>query len=68
VGFGIRTPAAAAAVARVADAAVVGSSIVQCLADSLVEGKATPQTVPQTLALVQDLATGVRTARVGVSA
>jgi len=68
VGFGIRTPAAAAAVARVADAVVVGSSIVQCLADSLVEGKATPQTVPQTLALVQDLATGVRTARVGVSA
>ena len=63
VGFGIRSPAAAAAVARVADAAVVGSAIVQRLADSLVDGKATPDSVPQTLALVQDLANGVRTAR-----
>lgn len=63
VGFGIRTPAAAAAVARVADAAVVGSAIVQRLADSLVDGKPTADSVPQTLALVRDLAEGVRAAR-----
>jgi tryptophan synthase alpha chain len=68
VGFGIRTAAAAAAVARVADATVVGSAIVQTLADSLLDGKATPHTVRHTLALVQELAAGVRAARLGVPA
>lgn len=59
VGFGIRTPEQAANVARLADGAVVGSAIVQTLADRL----GTPQAVAAPLALVRDLATGVREAR-----
>ena len=35
VGFGIRTPAQAAAIARVADAAVIGSALVGHIADAL---------------------------------
>jgi tryptophan synthase alpha chain len=52
VGFGIRTPQQAADVARVADGAVVGSAIVQALADNA-----------RPLDLVRDLAAGVRAAR-----
>src|SRR5690606_33351675 len=37
VGFGIKTPEAAGEVARVADAAVVGSSLVERIADALDE-------------------------------
>jgi tryptophan synthase alpha chain len=55
VGFGIRTPAQAADVARLAEGAVVGSAIVQVLAES--------KTVEAPLALVKDLAAGVRAAR-----
>lgn len=35
VGFGIRTPDQAAAIARIADAAVVGSALVQCIAGAI---------------------------------
>jgi tryptophan synthase alpha chain len=59
VGFGIRTPEQAAEVARVADGAVVGSAIVQTLADAL----ATPDPAAAPLALVAKLAAGVRGAR-----
>jgi tryptophan synthase alpha chain len=59
VGFGIRTPEQAAAVARVADGAVVGSAIVAELAANI--GK--PQAVEAPLALVRRLAEGVRGAR-----
>jgi tryptophan synthase alpha chain len=59
VGFGIKTPAQAAEVARIADGAVVGSAIVAVLADNI--GK--PDAVSAPLALVKDLATGVRGAR-----
>ncbi|MGE5503421.1 MAG: tryptophan synthase subunit alpha [Actinomycetota bacterium] len=59
VGFGIRTPEQAAAVARVADGAVVGSAIVQVLADTL----ETPDPAAAPLALVAKLADGVRGAR-----
>ncbi|MDO8605505.1 MAG: tryptophan synthase subunit alpha [Phaeospirillum sp.] len=54
VGFGIRTPEQAAEVARAAEGAVVGSAIVQALAD---QGPAAA------LALVETLAAGVRAAR-----
>ncbi len=54
VGFGIRTPEQAAEVARAAEGAVVGSAIVQVLAE---QGPA------QALALVETLAAGVRAAR-----
>ena len=64
VGFGITTPERAAAVARVADAAVVGSAIVNRLAAALDDqGRAGPGLVEDVLALVNQLAVGVRTAR-----
>lgn len=59
VGFGIRTAQQAAAVARHADAAVVGSALVQRLADHL--GK--PGLVEAVLNDVRALAAGVRGAR-----
>jgi tryptophan synthase alpha chain len=64
VGFGIRTPAQAAEVARAADAAVVGSSLVQRLAGNLTpDGRAKPGLVEAVLAEVRALAQGVRDAR-----
>lgn len=64
VGFGIRTPEQAAAVARVADAAVVGSAIVQRIADHCpAEGEPDPALHANVLALVTELAQGVRQAR-----
>ncbi len=66
VGFGIKTPEHAAAVARIADGAVVGSALVNAVRDSLDgSGTATEQTVSAVLNLVQDLAKGVREARHG---
>jgi tryptophan synthase alpha chain len=64
VGFGIRTPAQAAAVARAADAAVVGTALVQRLADNLdPDGRAKPDLIDAVLADVRGLAAGTRTAR-----
>jgi tryptophan synthase alpha chain len=59
VGFGIKTAAQAADVARVADAAVVGSALVETVAQSL--GKT--DIVARLLGEVRSLADGVRTAR-----
>jgi tryptophan synthase alpha chain len=64
VGFGIRTPEQAAEVARAADAAVVGSSLVQRLALNLnPDGTPKPGLVDAVLADVCALAAGVRGAR-----
>jgi tryptophan synthase alpha chain len=64
VGFGIRTPEQAAEVARAADAAVVGTSLVQRLALSLdPDNSAKPGLIDAVLADVRALATGVRNAR-----
>jgi tryptophan synthase alpha chain len=64
VGFGIRTPEQAAEVARAADAAVVGSSLVQRLALNLnADNTAKPGLVDAVLADVRALAAGVRGAR-----
>jgi tryptophan synthase alpha chain len=64
VGFGIRTCDQAAAIARTADAVVVGSAIVSTIEASLdTRGQATAETVPQTIALVRNLAEGVQHAR-----
>ena len=64
VGFGIREPAAAAEIARIADAAVVGSALVDLLASKLDhEGRATPELVPAVHAKVRALAEAVRSAR-----
>jgi len=63
VGFGIRTADQAGAVAQIADAAVVGSAIVQLVADNLdANGKAKPDLVTKVLGLSQSLADGVRSA------
>ncbi|HZT50671.1 MAG TPA: tryptophan synthase subunit alpha [Stellaceae bacterium] len=64
VGFGIRTPAQAAEVARVADAAVVGSALVEKVAKNLDRrGKAKTSLTPAVLKDVAALAKGVRQAR-----
>ena len=64
VGFGIKNPAQAAAVARVADAAVVGSALVERLAAQLDKrGRAKPGLITALLKDVKALAKGVRQAR-----
>jgi tryptophan synthase alpha chain len=64
VGFGIKTPEQAAEVARVADAAVVGTALVQRVASFLDEkNRAKPGLVEAVLADVAALARGVRGAR-----
>ena len=64
VGFGINTPDQAAAVARIADAAVVGSALVGTVADNLDDdGAARPGLAAAALAFVGALADGVRQAR-----
>ncbi|HMD63157.1 MAG TPA: tryptophan synthase subunit alpha [Stellaceae bacterium] len=64
VGFGIRTPEQAAEVARAADAAVVGSSLVQRLALNLnPDNTAKPGLIDAVLTDVRALAAGVRGAR-----
>jgi tryptophan synthase alpha chain len=68
VGFGIRTPAQAAAIARVADAAVVGSALVSHIARSLdAHGRAPPNLADSLLAQVSELAAAVRSARNGTT-
>jgi tryptophan synthase alpha chain len=64
VGFGIKTPAQAAAVAKAADAAVVGSVIVDRLALNLdLDGRAKPGLVEAVLADTRALAAGIRGTR-----
>ncbi len=61
VGFGIKTPEQAATVARHADAAVVGTAIVDRVKAGLDDkGNARPDLVPGVLAFVKSLAEGVR--------
>jgi len=61
VGFGIRTPEAAARIARHCEGAVVGSALIDALRGSLDEnGNATAKTVPAVTDLVAQLAAGVR--------
>lgn len=64
VGFGIKTAAQAAAVARAADAAVVGSALVSRVGERLdPDGRAGPGLADDVLGLVRELAGGVRAAR-----
>jgi len=63
VGFGVKDPGSAAAIARGADGVVVGSALVDALRGSLVNGKAGSGTVKAVTGLVADLAAGVRGAR-----
>jgi tryptophan synthase alpha chain len=64
VGFGIRTPAAARAIAQKADGAVVGTALVDALRASLdSEGHTTAKTVDAVADLASSLAQGVRGAK-----
>jgi tryptophan synthase alpha chain len=61
VGFGVRSPAQAAAAVHVADGAVVASALIDTLANSLDDaGRASPDTVRRVLDQVRDLADAVR--------
>ncbi|WP_439573639.1 tryptophan synthase subunit alpha [Phreatobacter sp.] len=64
VGFGVKNADHAAAVARGADAVVVGSALVDALKGSLdADGRASDRTVSAVTDLVGSLAAGVRNAR-----
>jgi tryptophan synthase alpha chain len=64
VGFGIRTPESARAIAQNANGAVVGTALVDALRGSLdEEGRATAKTVTAVADLVASLAQGVRGAK-----
>ncbi|MBX3505419.1 MAG: tryptophan synthase subunit alpha [Parvibaculum sp.] len=64
VGFGIKTPAQAADIARTADGAVVGSAIVDAISKELdSNGKAKPGAAERVLGFVRMLADGVHKAR-----
>jgi tryptophan synthase alpha chain len=61
VGFGVKTEEQVSAIARIADAVVVGSALVNTIAQSLDdEGRATSATKPQVLHLVSRLAAALR--------
>ena len=65
VGFGVKTPEHAAAIAKGADGVVVGSALVDAVRGSLdADGHATAKTVSAVTDLVAALAAGVRSARV----
>jgi tryptophan synthase alpha chain len=63
VGFGIRTAEKAAEIARIADAAVVGSAIVQTIADELAAHRSRGAIVDCALRLCRSLADAVHGAR-----
>ena len=60
VGFGIRTPEQAATIARIADAAVVGSAVVSQIADGVAKGKDRDGIAADALSLCRTLANAVR--------
>jgi tryptophan synthase alpha chain len=64
IGFGIRTPDQASIAASVADGAVVGTALVDALAESLdPEGRATPGTVAAVLDRVRGLSQAIRASK-----
>ncbi|MFG1416775.1 tryptophan synthase subunit alpha [Xanthobacter sp. V0B-10] len=64
VGFGVKTPEQAKAIAAGADGVVVGSALVEAVRRTLDgEGRATANTVPAVEALVESLAEAVRAVR-----
>jgi len=68
VGFGIRTPEAARAIAVHADGAVVGSALVDALRGSLdPQNRATVKTVDAVVNLAASLARGVRDAKMSTA-
>ena len=69
IGFGIRTPEQAAHAAHVADGAVVGTALIETLANSLdPEGRARPDSVRRVLDQVRGLAEAIRADAIRVPA
>lgn len=63
VGFGVRTPQQAKAIARGADGVVVGSALVTAIKESLdAQGRSCGKTAPAVLDLVKSLGQALRTA------
>jgi tryptophan synthase alpha chain len=63
VGFGIRTADGASAIARIADAAVVGSAIVSRIADGIRAGQPNSELIGETLSFCRKLGDAVHSAR-----
>lgn len=63
VGFGIKTAEDAAEIGKHADGIVVGTVLVDAIAKTLDDGKATDRTVSAVRELVADIAAGVKRAR-----
>jgi tryptophan synthase alpha chain len=64
VGFGVKTAEQARAIGQSADGVVVGTAIVNQIANTLdAKGAATSDTVESVATMVRGLATGVRAAR-----
>lgn len=63
VGFGIKTAADAAAIGKDADGVVVGTALINALADTLEDDQATPASVDAVHSLVGSLRQGVEQAR-----
>lgn len=63
VGFGIRTPEEAASIARIADAAVVGSAIVTRIAEGLSSGQPNGRLIDETVSFCRSLGSAVHAAR-----
>lgn len=63
VGFGIRTPQQAAAIAKIADAAIVGSAIVSRIGTAARSGASKKKIVSETLDFCRSLADAVHNAR-----
>jgi tryptophan synthase alpha chain len=69
VGFGVKTPEQARAIAQCADAVVVGSALIDALKATLdTHGKASTNSVGAVTRLVANLAAGVRSAKRGARA
>jgi len=64
VGFGIRTPDQASAVARIADAAIVGSAIVSLIGEGVRSGESKEKIVSETLNYCRGIADAVHNARI----
>jgi tryptophan synthase alpha chain len=63
VGFGIRTPEQAAAIAKIADAVIVGSAIVSLIGEAARSGASKGKIVSGTLSFCRSLADAVHNAR-----
>jgi tryptophan synthase alpha chain len=64
VGFGIRTPGQASAIAKIADAAIVGSAIVSLIEQGVRSGNSNEKIVSETLSYCRGIADAVHNARV----